>query len=221
MARTQTGGDATAGITAHSERAARRFAAWLMQVIEPRGGWTPRRVLGRVTLALLAATSPVGLPLIVVLVLLKERHPIAHALGRGVSRLARASARAVRGRVGRAATWRAPVSGGEPARATPEIAGYRDTLRAIARAERPTRVEVLARVALLRHPDRRDAEALDYRWALEQVIRYRESGRAKAPVEVAREFARVTVPVAGMLIPLLLLIGAPTYNAISNGLGAR
>ncbi|HZB97058.1 MAG TPA: hypothetical protein VE219_00520 [Candidatus Sulfotelmatobacter sp.] len=44
---------------------------------------------------------------------------------------------------------------------------------------------------------------------------------AAARVKAARAKTLVTVPVAGMLIPLLLLIGAPTYNAISNGLGAR
>src|SRR5205807_3473469 len=38
-----------------------------------------------------------------------------------------------------------------------------------------------------------------------------------ARVRSARAKVLVTLPVAGMLVPLLLLIGAPTFNAILNG----
>jgi hypothetical protein len=41
---------------------------------------------------------------------------------------------------------------------------------------------------------------------------------ADARVRSARAKTLVTLPVAGMLIPLLLLIGAPTFAAITNGL---
>lgn len=40
-----------------------------------------------------------------------------------------------------------------------------------------------------------------------------------ARVRAARSRILVTLPVAGMLIPLLLLLGAPTLQSISNGLG--
>ncbi len=42
---------------------------------------------------------------------------------------------------------------------------------------------------------------------------------AEARMRSARAKVLVTVPVAGMLIPLLLLIGAPTFAAIANGVG--
>lgn len=42
---------------------------------------------------------------------------------------------------------------------------------------------------------------------------------ADARVRAARARILITVPIAGMLIPLLVLIGAPTFNAISSGLG--
>ncbi len=42
---------------------------------------------------------------------------------------------------------------------------------------------------------------------------------ADARVRAARARILITLPIAGMLIPLLLLIGAPTFNAISSGLG--
>ncbi|HVC40489.1 MAG TPA: hypothetical protein VND54_00770 [Candidatus Saccharimonadales bacterium] len=42
---------------------------------------------------------------------------------------------------------------------------------------------------------------------------------ADARVHAARARILITLPIAGMLIPLLLLIGAPTFNAISVGLG--
>lgn len=42
---------------------------------------------------------------------------------------------------------------------------------------------------------------------------------ADARVHAARARILITLPIAGMLIPLLLLIGAPTFNAISSGLG--
>jgi hypothetical protein len=42
---------------------------------------------------------------------------------------------------------------------------------------------------------------------------------ADARVHAARARILITVPIAGMLIPLLLLIGAPTFQAISAGLG--
>ena len=42
---------------------------------------------------------------------------------------------------------------------------------------------------------------------------------ASARVQAARARILITLPIAGMLIPLLLLIGAPTFHAISAGLG--
>lgn len=42
---------------------------------------------------------------------------------------------------------------------------------------------------------------------------------ADARVHAARARILITLPIAGMLLPLLLLIGAPTFNAISSGLG--
>ncbi len=42
---------------------------------------------------------------------------------------------------------------------------------------------------------------------------------ADARVRAARARILITLPIAGMLIPLLLLIGAPTFHAISAGLG--
>jgi hypothetical protein len=42
---------------------------------------------------------------------------------------------------------------------------------------------------------------------------------AEARVRAARARILVTLPVAGMLIPLLLLLGAPTFQSISSGLG--
>ena len=42
---------------------------------------------------------------------------------------------------------------------------------------------------------------------------------ADARVRAARARILITLPIAGMLIPLLLLIGAPTFQAISSGLG--
>lgn len=42
---------------------------------------------------------------------------------------------------------------------------------------------------------------------------------ADARVQAARARILITLPIAGMLIPLLLLIGAPTFHAISTGLG--
>jgi hypothetical protein len=42
---------------------------------------------------------------------------------------------------------------------------------------------------------------------------------ADARVQAARARILITLPIAGMLIPLLLLIGAPTFYAISAGLG--
>lgn len=42
---------------------------------------------------------------------------------------------------------------------------------------------------------------------------------AEARVHAARARVLITLPIAGMLIPLLLLIGAPTFHAISSGLG--
>lgn len=42
---------------------------------------------------------------------------------------------------------------------------------------------------------------------------------ADARVHAARARILITLPIAGMLIPLLLLIGAPTFHAISAGLG--
>jgi hypothetical protein len=42
---------------------------------------------------------------------------------------------------------------------------------------------------------------------------------ADARAHAARARILITLPIAGMLIPLLLLIGAPTLNAISSGLG--
>ena len=41
---------------------------------------------------------------------------------------------------------------------------------------------------------------------------------ATARASAARARVVVTLPVAGMLLPLLLLIGAPTLSAISSGL---
>jgi hypothetical protein len=42
---------------------------------------------------------------------------------------------------------------------------------------------------------------------------------ADARVRAARARILITLPIAGMLVPLLLLIGAPTFHAISSGLG--
>jgi hypothetical protein len=42
---------------------------------------------------------------------------------------------------------------------------------------------------------------------------------ADARVRAARARILITLPIAGMLVPLLLLIGAPTFHAISTGLG--
>ena len=42
---------------------------------------------------------------------------------------------------------------------------------------------------------------------------------AQAQVRAARARILVTLPVAGMLIPLLLLLGAPTFQSITSGLG--
>jgi hypothetical protein len=42
---------------------------------------------------------------------------------------------------------------------------------------------------------------------------------ADARVHAARARILITLPIAGMLIPLLMLIGAPTFHAISSGLG--
>jgi hypothetical protein len=42
---------------------------------------------------------------------------------------------------------------------------------------------------------------------------------ADARVRAARARILITLPIAGMLLPLLLLIGAPTFSAISSGLG--
>ena len=42
---------------------------------------------------------------------------------------------------------------------------------------------------------------------------------ADARVRAARARILITLPIAGMLVPLLLLIGAPTFHAISAGLG--
>ena len=42
---------------------------------------------------------------------------------------------------------------------------------------------------------------------------------ADARVQAARARILITLPIAGMLVPLLLLIGAPTFHAISAGLG--
>jgi hypothetical protein len=42
---------------------------------------------------------------------------------------------------------------------------------------------------------------------------------ADARVRAARARILITLPIAGMLIPLLMLIGAPTFHAISAGLG--
>ena len=42
---------------------------------------------------------------------------------------------------------------------------------------------------------------------------------ADAKVQAARARILITLPIAGMLVPLLLLIGAPTFHAISSGLG--
>ncbi|HUZ71017.1 MAG TPA: hypothetical protein VMU65_15015 [Candidatus Saccharimonadales bacterium] len=42
---------------------------------------------------------------------------------------------------------------------------------------------------------------------------------ADARVHAARARILITIPIAGMLIPLLMLIGAPTFHAISSGLG--
>ncbi len=42
---------------------------------------------------------------------------------------------------------------------------------------------------------------------------------ADARVRGARARILITLPIAGMLIPLLMLIGAPTFHAISSGLG--
>jgi hypothetical protein len=42
---------------------------------------------------------------------------------------------------------------------------------------------------------------------------------ADARVHAARARILITLPIAGMLIPLLMLIGAPTFHAISAGLG--
>jgi hypothetical protein len=47
---------------------------------------------------------------------------------------------------------------------------------------------------------------------------YRER-LADAKVHAARARILITLPIAGMLIPLLMLIGAPTFHAISAGLG--
>ena len=42
---------------------------------------------------------------------------------------------------------------------------------------------------------------------------------AEARMKAARAKILVTIPVAGMLIPLLLLLGAPTFASITSGLG--
>jgi hypothetical protein len=42
---------------------------------------------------------------------------------------------------------------------------------------------------------------------------------ADARVHAARARILITLPIAGMLLPLLMLIGAPTFHAISSGLG--
>ncbi len=42
---------------------------------------------------------------------------------------------------------------------------------------------------------------------------------AQAQVRAARARILVTLPVAGMLVPLLLLLGAPTFQSITTGLG--
>jgi hypothetical protein len=42
---------------------------------------------------------------------------------------------------------------------------------------------------------------------------------ADARVRAARARILITLPIAGMLVPLLMLIGAPTFHAISSGLG--
>lgn len=42
---------------------------------------------------------------------------------------------------------------------------------------------------------------------------------ADARMHAARARILITLPIAGMLIPLLMLIGAPTFHAISAGLG--
>jgi hypothetical protein len=42
---------------------------------------------------------------------------------------------------------------------------------------------------------------------------------ADARVHAARARILITLPIAGMLVPLLMLIGAPTFHAISAGLG--
>ena len=46
-----------------------------------------------------------------------------------------------------------------------------------------------------------------------------EQRLADARVRAARARILVTLPVAGMLIPLLLLLGAPTFQSITTGLG--
>jgi hypothetical protein len=42
---------------------------------------------------------------------------------------------------------------------------------------------------------------------------------ADARMRAARARILVTLPVAGMLIPLLLLLGAPTFESLTTGLG--
>ncbi len=44
---------------------------------------------------------------------------------------------------------------------------------------------------------------------------------AEAKMKAARAKILVTLPVAGMLIPLLVLLGAPTFNSILNGLAGH
>lgn len=46
-----------------------------------------------------------------------------------------------------------------------------------------------------------------------------EQRLAEAKMKAARAKILVTIPVAGMLIPLLLLLGAPTFASIATGLG--
>jgi hypothetical protein len=50
------------------------------------------------------------------------------------------------------------------------------------------------------------------------AISFYRDNLADARVRAARAKVLVTLPVAGMLIPLLLLIGAPTFQAVTQGL---
>ena len=60
------------------------------------------------------------------------------------------------------------------------------------------------------------AERLTYTRVAQAVYQQR---LAEARVRAARARILVTLPVAGMLIPLLLLLGAPTFDSLTAGLG--